>query len=200
MLMSSFILYRLSYRRFAFHAFEHGSFPLDYDLRAAIRDVGEADPCAGALQQTLRNEDAESHMLLIAAAAAPPGDIGLADARQHLLREARPVIDDVDRDRVLAPGGGDADLAPRELRRVLDEIAEAVHDLGAALHQRLLDRPRLGVASRRGGISDVDAVDAIRLAGGLDQRRERQAGEGRAALAVALARQVGQDGAAALAL
>src|SRR5690242_16175513 len=140
MLMSSFILYRLSHRRFAVHAFEHGSFPLNYDLCAAIGHVGEADACAGALQQALRDEDAEPHMLALAT-AVPPGDIGLADARQHLLREARPVVDDVDRDGVLAPGGGDADLAPRELRRILDEIAEPVHDLGAALHQRLLDRP-----------------------------------------------------------
>src|SRR6185312_8093878 len=70
MLMSSFILCRLSHRRFAFHAFEHGSFPLNYDLCAAIRHVGEADARAGALQQALRNEDAEPHMLPVAIAAA----------------------------------------------------------------------------------------------------------------------------------
>src|SRR5690242_8634946 len=98
MLMSSFILYRLSHRRFAFHAFEHGSFPFHYDLCAAIGHIGEADARASALQQALRDEDAEPHMLPLAAAAA--GDVGLADARQHLLREARPVIDDVDGDAV----------------------------------------------------------------------------------------------------
>ena len=116
--------------------------------------------------------------------------------------EARPVIDDVDRDGVLAPARRDRDLARGELGRVLDEVAEPVHDLRAA-GDRAARRSALPAASRpaRGACRRSRcSARAVRLARRLDQRRERQRREMPAVLAVALVRQLGEDGAAALAL
>src|SRR6185437_7999908 len=187
------------HRDLAVHSFERAAPPLHDNLCAAIRQIAEAHPRAGALEQALGDEDAEPHMLL--GPAASPGNIGLADARENRLREARTIIDDVDRHRILAPGGGDVDFLMRELRRVLDEVAEPVHDFGAARHQRLLDRPPVSVAAGGGAVEDALAVDAIGLARRFDQRRERHARrEGRAGLGVALPGEIGENGAAALAL
>src|ERR1700733_8773674 len=99
--------------------------------------------------------------------AAPPGYIGFADARQNRLRESRPVIDDIDRHRVLAPARGDGDLMARELHRVLDEVAEPVQYLGALGDQRLLERTAVGGVGALAAIDDGDAGALMRLARGL---------------------------------
>src|SRR5579883_2801983 len=107
---------------------------MDGDMRAALGQIREIEPRSGPLEQSLSDEDAETHMLRL---AAPPRNIGLAEARQEAGREAGTVIGDLDGDAGPVPGRGDAHLAPRELDGVLDEVAEAVHDLGAARHLRL---------------------------------------------------------------
>src|SRR5713226_958027 len=112
--------------------------PLNDDVRSALGQVGEIDLCASALEQGLRDEDAEPQMLRLAATAhRRPGpergmasrEIGLPKARQQMRRKSGTVIDDLDGDRVAVPGARGGDLAAGELDGILDEIAEPVHDL-----------------------------------------------------------------------
>ena len=69
-------------------------------MRAAFDKVVEGQLGAAALQQALRDEDAEPHMVRRAGAGR---EIGLAEPAEQMRREARPVIGDLDRDRGLVP-------------------------------------------------------------------------------------------------
>src|SRR5689334_8645581 len=71
------------------------------------RAVGESHRRAGALQERLGDEVAEAEAAARLAGVAWPalGDIGLAEPADDVGREARPVVDDGDRDALLVPAG-----------------------------------------------------------------------------------------------
>src|SRR3546814_8397831 len=66
-------------------------------------------------QQGLGDEDAETHVLVLAAAACPRACriIGLADAAENRDIEARPVVGDPQHHRFLVPGEVDLDTVAR---------------------------------------------------------------------------------------
>src|SRR3546814_3337756 len=71
------------------------------------------------------------------AAGGAGRDIGLADRGEQRGRKARAIVVNDDVHPAVVPGEADFDIGLRELRRVLDEIAEAVQDFGAARDDRL---------------------------------------------------------------
>ena len=112
-------------------------------MRAAIGKIFERKPRTAALEQGLRDENPEPHMVCHAGARRK---IGLAEAPEQVERKPRSVIADLDRDGRRIPESGDVDLARGELDSILNEVGEPVHDLGAASNQRLFTR---GLAGRR---------------------------------------------------
>src|SRR5215471_18896930 len=120
-----------------------GTIPRNRNMCAAFRQIVKDQLRAAALEQALRDEDAEPHMVRRTGARR---NIRLAEPPEQMQREPRPVIGDLDGDRRLVPKGGDADFAAGELDRVLNEIVEPVHDLGAAPNERLLGP---GLSGRR---------------------------------------------------
>src|SRR5262249_59946546 len=115
---------------------QRGARPLHHNLGAAFRKVPETEPRAGALEQTLGDENAETHVLCLATAAS--GNVGLADTGKHVRAETRPVVHHLDADLVLGPVDRHDHLALSESYSVLDEVTEPMHDLGAARDLRLL--------------------------------------------------------------
>src|SRR6185503_13773723 len=103
-------------------------------MRAAFNQVVEDEVGAAALQQALRDKNAETHMVRIAGSG---GEIRFAEAAKQMRRETGAVIDDLDRNRGLVPMRRYADLVAGELHRVLDQVVKAVHDFRAAADLRL---------------------------------------------------------------
>ena len=75
-------------------------------MRAAIGKVVEGEPSAAALEQALRDEDAEPHMVRHTGAGRK---VGLAKAPEKVERKSRSVIADLDRDGRRVPESGDVD-------------------------------------------------------------------------------------------
>ena len=98
-------------------------------MRAAIDKVVEGKPSAAALEQALRNEDAEPHMVRHTGARR---EVGFSEAPEQVEGKPRSVIVDLDRDGRRIPIDGDADLPSGELNRILNQVVEPVHDLRAA--------------------------------------------------------------------
>ena len=105
-------------------------------MRAAIGEVVEGKPRAAALEQGLRDEDAEPHMVRHTGARRK---IGLAKAPEQVERKPRSVIADLDRDGRRIPESGDVDLARGEGRLLralstalkrLDELVLSDYDKG----------------------------------------------------------------------
>ena len=69
-------------------------------MRAAFDQIVEDEFGAAALQQALRDKDAETHMVRVAGAGR---QIGFAEAAEQMRRKTGAVIDDLDRDRRLVP-------------------------------------------------------------------------------------------------
>src|SRR5438552_6202469 len=168
-----------------------GTIPGNDNMRAAFDEIVEGQFGAAALQQALRDENAEPHM---ARGAGPGRQVGLAEPTEQMRRKARSVIGDLDRDAVLVPRRRDADLLTRELQRVLDQVVDAMDDLGAAPHHRL------GLGGVVGGREDQSDAWIVRQRAGLDQRRDRQPLIGRAGVLLRLMGQFGEDPPAALGL
>lgn len=135
----------------------------------------EGERAAIGLREVGDDGEAEPGARLRGVEPAAPGERGL----RRLLRDARPVVLDRERDqagirRLLAPPRGDADPAPRPLRRVLGEVAE---DLGEVLRVGLPLAPppqplkaehdalheELVRASRAGGCIGEAAREVARL-------------------------------------
>ena len=96
---------------------------------------------AGAFKKRLRNKKPEPHADMAGAPArhaGPAGHIGFTQLGQDLLREARPVVAHLHRDRIRIETRGDQDLGGCEVDRVLHEGCEGVQDLGHATDVRLL--------------------------------------------------------------
>src|SRR5437016_5887100 len=111
------------------------SSPLPSPRRRSTTAKAGGLPGAAALQEALRDKDAEPHVVGRAGAGR---EIGLAEPPEEIDREARAVIGDLDGDGCLVPVDRDADLAVRELHRVLNEVVEPVHDFRAAPDLRLV--------------------------------------------------------------
>src|SRR5438105_386053 len=154
-----------------------GTIPGNDNMRAAFDEIVEGQFGTAAFEQALRDEDAEPHM---ARGAGPGRQVGLAEPAEQMGREPGPVIGDLDRDAVAVPRGRDADLLTRELQRVLDQVVDAVNDLGAAPHHRLV----LGSVVRGG--EDQPDPRIVRQRASLDQRRDRQPLIGRAGVLLRL--------------
>src|SRR3546814_5911081 len=86
-------------------------------------------------QQSAGDKDAEAPVLILAAAARPGASriIGLAETAENSDVEPRPVVGDAQHHRLLVPGKVDLDAVAGELRRVLDQRAYAVQNLGVAV-------------------------------------------------------------------
>src|SRR5262249_13391941 len=175
---------------------QRGARPLHHNLGAAFRKVPETEPRAGALEQTLGDENAETHVLCLATAAS--GNVGLADTGKHVRAETRPVVHHLDADLVLGPVDRHDHLALSESYSVLDEVTEPMHDLRAARDLRLL-AARPGTAGT-GCVNDTHVLRPIWLARRLYQRGDWKARIGGTTVAHALLREVCEDHAAALAL
>src|ERR1051325_2818914 len=93
-----------------------GTVPGNDNMRAALDEIVEGQLGAAALQQALRNEDAEPHM---AGLAGTGREVGLAEAAEQMGGKARPVIGDLDGDRRCVPEDRHADLAAGAPRRGL---------------------------------------------------------------------------------
>jgi len=130
-------------------------------MRAAFRQIIKHQPRSAALEQALRDEDPEPHMVCRTGAGR---DIRLAESAEEVQREPGSVIGDLDGDRLLVPESGDADLAVSELNRILDEVVEPMHDLGAAPNERLRGA---GLSSRCK--DQLYSVMLMRRPGSLDQ-------------------------------
>src|SRR5580704_15283461 len=142
-----------------------GTIPGNDNMRAAFDEVVEGQFGAAALQQALRDEDTEPHM---ARGAGPGRQVGLAEPAEQKGRKTGTIIGDLDRDPVAVPRRRDADLVARELQRVLDQVVDAVDDLGAAPHHRLV------LSGVVGGRENQPDPGIVRQGAGLDQRRNRQ--------------------------
>src|SRR5579863_3529450 len=98
----------------------------DARLRA-IHDLGFR---AGSLQQSLGDEQPKSEAAAGSAALiaffAARRDIGLAEPRQDVRRDAWAIVGDDNLDRLFAPRRADADLLLGEIRRVLHDVAQAI--------------------------------------------------------------------------
>src|SRR5271168_2638240 len=105
----------------SFYRFQIGTVPGNRNMCAAIGKVIEGELGTAALEQALRDEDAEPHMVGYPGAGRK---IRFAEAPQQVEGKPRSVVVDLDRDRRRIPESGDADLAGGELNRVLDEVVE----------------------------------------------------------------------------
>src|SRR5215831_5916271 len=103
------------------HHFQIGTIPRYRNMRAAFRQIVEYQVCAAALEQGLRDEDAEPHMIRRSGARR---NVGLAKSSEEMKRKSRPIIAYLDRDGSTVPERRDADLAPGELNGVLNEVVE----------------------------------------------------------------------------
>ncbi len=107
--------------------------PNDPRDRARFREtrIGQGQLRARALQQCLGDEEPEAQSaaflaVLDAVRRAARGDIGLADTQQDVGRIARPVIPDLDDDVAIRPMRLEADAAFGEIRRVVEDVGQAV--------------------------------------------------------------------------
>src|SRR3954471_20737770 len=116
-------------------AFEHVAGPVEPHRGAGFGQapVGEGYGCAGAFQQRLGDEEAETKAAARLAAAGLAGvawpamrDVGLAEPADDVGRKARPVIGDRDADAAGVPARRDGHVCVREVDRVLDDVAEPV--------------------------------------------------------------------------
>src|SRR5580693_2896014 len=174
------------------HHLQIGTIPENRNMRAAFRQIIEHQLGSAALEEALRDEDAEPHMVCRTGAGR---DVRLADSSEQVQREPRSVIGDLDGDCRLVPERGDADLAAGELDRVLNEVVEPMHDLGAAPNERLL-----GAGRSRRRKDQLYSLVLVQRPSSLDQGRNRQTGVGRAAIVLWLPRELREDLAAALGL
>src|SRR5271168_2422727 len=166
------------------HHLQIGTIPENRNMRAAFRQIIENQPRSAALEQALRDEDAETHMICRTGARR---DVGLAESSEQMQWEPGSVIGDLDGDCRFVPEGGDADLAAGELDRILNEVVEPVHDLGAAPHQRLL-----GAGLSRRCKDQLHPFVSVLRTGSLDQSRNREACVGRPAVVLRLPRELGE--------
>src|ERR1700722_14682281 len=164
---------------------EIGTIPAHLHDRAALGEltVLQREPRARALEQRLGDEKAEPEPgVLVGGALAPAaaGDERLAHAVHDIRRKARTVVVDRDPDLVAAPVGLDLHPLAREINRVLDQVAEPVHD------RRIARDLRLVAAVLRHCHRDGDAEVAMRRyhlleQGGQLHALERLAGAGQLA-------------------
>ncbi len=121
--------------------------------------------------------------------------IGIAQPPQHIRRESGAVVGDGDDDLAAGPGDQHLDLLARELDGVLQQVAEAVHDLRPARQHGIARLRRVG--------RELDAQRDVRARVRRRRQLHQQAGRQHVEMVlvlVGLARQLGQDLAAALAL
>src|SRR6516162_8005817 len=135
------LLRRHCRRKDSFDRFQIGTIPGNRNMRAAFGKIVEDKPCTAALEQALRDEDPEPHVVRYTRTRRK---IGFTKAPQEVKGKPRAVIVDLDRDGLGVPESSDAYLASRELDRILDEVVEPMHDLGAPPDQRLLLRGLAG--------------------------------------------------------
>src|SRR5258707_590490 len=138
---------------------EDGIWPAYRDRRAAAAAgaaVAEDHRRAGALQQRLGDENAQAHMSFLALARRNEGRSQFVEQR---LREARPVVGDLDLRPLARPARDDGDFAPCERDGVLHDVADALHDLRAAHLDRR--RGRHAIADRPGLEGDGDVFALI---------------------------------------
>src|SRR5690348_15212013 len=75
-----------------FYHFQIGTIPRNRNMRAPIREILEHQFCAAALEEALRDEDAEPHMVRRTGARR---NIGLTQTPEQMKRISRPVIGDL---------------------------------------------------------------------------------------------------------
>ena len=146
--------------------FEHRAGPDDPGDGAGgrRRPVGQGDRGSGPLQQSLGNEEAQTHAMRIAVLApisAPfhlprrsRRNIWLAQGVQHQGRYPRSVVGDGDAYLPLRPGGLDLHRLAREIDGVLDQIADSVEDARSALTHRL---------AGGGGVGGLETAPGVAL-------------------------------------
>src|ERR1700757_4342807 len=85
---------------FSFDRFQIGTVPGNGNMRAAIGKIVEGELRTAALEQRLRDENAEPHMVCHTGARRK---IGLSKAPEQMERKSRSVIAYLDRDRRRIP-------------------------------------------------------------------------------------------------
>src|SRR5882724_3101249 len=121
--------------------------------------VAEGNLCAGALKQGSGDEHAEAKAIMLVlrlVGAAPPRQIGFADAVQHVGCDARSIVGNDDLDGLGVPPRVHLHGRAREIDGVFQDIADTIKD------RRIARADRLAGAGDSDPHLDVDTKDAMR--------------------------------------